>query len=475
MTNRTKIIATIGPASRSKSVLRKMILEGMNVARLNLSHGSYDEHAAVIHHIRSLAKELARPIGILFDLQGPKIRTGTLKGGKPVLLKRNSTIRITTSEVEEGSAEIVSTSYKQLSKDVKQGDRLLLDDGLIELKILSVDKNTVLCRVVNGGELKEHKGINLPGVDISAPSLTEKDKRDLDFGIRSGVDFVALSFVRSAQDIRELKNRIQKKGADIPVIAKIEKPEGVKSLAEILEITDGIMVARGDLGVEMRPEKVPMIQKDMIRKSIAANKVVITATQMLETMSSNPVPTRAEASDVANAIFDGTDAVMLSAETATGKYPVQAVQMMRKIAAEAEASSFMRYNSRYPKDPNTLVAQAVAQSAVDILNELDAMAIIVFSVSGKTSKSISKQRPAVPIYAFSPSRDVYNRLSLAWGVTPFIIPEIRSTQKLIDAGEAILREKKMVKPNNLVIVVTGLALKSGSTNMIKIHKVGRKD
>ena len=472
--NKTKVVATIGPASNTRSILKKLILSGVDVARLNLSHGTHKEHGEVINTIRSLSRETKRPVGILLDLQGPKIRTGKLKDGKPVLLKRNGTIRITTKKIS-GTDELISTTYDRLVNDVKKGDKMLLDDGLIELRVLSKDKDSVLCKIINGGLLKEHKGINLPGVNVSAPSLTEKDKKDLKFGIKAGVDYFALSFVRTAGDLKAIKSIIAKHGVHIPVIAKIEKPEAVDNLDSILKIADGIMVARGDLGVEIRPEQVPAIQKNIISKAILANKPVITATQMLETMTENPIPTRAEASDVANAIYDGTDAVMLSGETASGKYPVKAVQMMVSIASEAEKSPFMNYNIYYEKDPKDLVTHAIAQSAVNILYEVDAKAIITFSVSGKTSKLISKQRPPQHVYAFSPSVEVYNRLSLVWGIIPLLIPPINDTRKIIEAGEKIIVENKFAKKNDLVIIVTGLALKAGSTNLIKIHRIGQED
>lgn len=315
----------------------------MNVARLNFSHSSYKEHEKVIDSIRVLSKELDKPVGILLDLQGPKIRTDTLKNGNPVLLKKNKTIQITSKQVS-GDADIVSTTYKNLSKDVKKGDKILIDDGLIELKVLSTTKDTITCKIISGGRLKEHKGINLPGVKVSAPSLTEKDKKDLLFGIKHEVDFFALSFVRNANDLKRIKSILKKHKSDIPVIAKIEKPEAVDNLDEILKFADGIMVARGDLGVELSPEMVPRIQKQIIQKTIYSNKPVITATQMLETMTNNPIPTRAEASDVANAIYDGTDAIMLSGETAIGRYPGRTVRMMARIATETENSPFMKYN-----------------------------------------------------------------------------------------------------------------------------------
>lgn len=475
MANRTKIVATIGPSSSRKAVLRKMLLAGMNVARLNFSHGEYTEHEKVIQHIRSLSEQMGKPVGILLDLQGPKIRTGKLLEGKPVQLERNATVQITTRDVDGGTGGLISTTYKRLPKDVGEGDTILIDDGMIELRVVSVAKDTVTCKVIQGGVLKEHKGINLPGIPVSVPSLTEKDRRDLDFGIRAGVDYIALSFVRKANDIIRIKAILEELESEIPVIAKIEKPEAVSNLDRILEVADGVMIARGDLGVEMKPEEVPTIQKRIIRKAIAANKPVITATQMLETMIEHPVPTRAEASDVANAIIDGTDAIMLSGETAVGRYPVKAVKMMSRIAAVAEGSPFMHYNLPFKRDPKELVAHAVSQSAVDILQELNAKAIIAFSVSGKTSKLISKQRPAKPVFSFSPSTSVYKRLSLIWGITPFLIPPISDAKKIIQAGEDMLVERRFLRKEDLIIIVTGLALKKGSTNMIKIHRVGHDD
>lgn len=474
MSNKTKIIATIGPSSNSKAVLQKMIAAGMNVARLNFSHGLYEDHNRVIRRIRSLSREMNVPVGILLDLQGPKIRTGKLVNGEPVMLKKGDTVKITTKKIL-GTADLLSTTYENLVLDLKKKDTLLLDDGLIELKVQSKTGDTVTCKVVYGGLLKENKGINLPGVSVSAPSLTEKDKKDLNFGIKAGVDYFALSFVRQAGDLEVIKAAIKKQGADIPVIAKIEKPEAVDNLDEILKIADGVMVARGDLGVEMKPEKVPTIQKLIISKAIQANRPVITATQMLETMSINPVPTRAEASDVANAIYDGTDAVMLSGETAAGKYPVETVKMMHRIAAEAEKSPFIKFNLQHAKDPDNLVTQAVSRSAVNILHELDAKAIVAFSVSGSTVKCISKQRPSQPVYGFTPSTEVYNRLGMIWGVTPLYVPRIKDAKRLIEAAEVKLMEKQLLKKDDLIVMITGLALTTGSTNLIKVHRIGQDD
>ena len=471
---KTKIIATIGPSSRSKPVLKRMIDAGMNVGRLNLSHGSYKDHKEVINRIRSLSKDMNKPMAILLDLQGPKIRTGKLQDGKPVRLKRNGSIRITTKKVA-GTRDLVSTTYANLVEDVKKDETLLLADGLIKLKVVSKTKDTVACKIINGGVLTENTGINLPGCKVSAPCLTQKDKRDLEFGIESGVDYFALSFVRSADDLNLLKSVLKKKRSEIPIIAKIEKREAVDNFDEILAIADGIMVARGDLGAELRLEQVPTVQKRIIDKAVRANKPVITATQMLETMRDNPVPTRAEVSDVANAIFDGTDAIMLSGETATGKYPVEAVKMMARIAAEAEGSPFMRYNIEHDRSPEELVAHAAAQSAVNVLHEVDGKAIMSFSVSGKTSKLISKQRPCKPVYAFTPSIKAYNRMSMMWGIIPVCIPKFDDTEHLIAASENLLVGEKLIKRNDVVVIVIGLAFRTGSTNVVKIHRIGVED
>ena len=474
MTIRTKIVATIGPASNSREMLEKLVSAGMNVARLNFSHGNYENHAEAIRKIRSIARTLNRPVAILLDLQGPKIRVGKLENGAAVHLKRDADFAITTQNYL-GNERQVGTTYENLPADVQPGDTILLDDGLIRLQVVSTDADTVFCKVNNGGWLKENKGINLPGVAVSAPSLTDKDIRDVNFGIKNGVDYLALSFVRRAEDLTPIRSIMNKQGVAIPVIAKIEKPEAVENLDAILEAADGIMVARGDLGVEMRPELVPIIQKQIITTTVRRNKPVITATQMLETMSVNPIPTRAEASDVANAIFDGTDAVMLSGETATGKYPEEAVRMMAKIAEQAERSPFIKVNLQHDADPGDPVTHAVAQSAVNILKEVQARCIISFSVSGSTSKQISKQRPSKPVYAFTSKMETYNRLSLLWGITPMFIADIENAARLVEASESLLIGKACLQKGDLVVLVIGMGLKTGSTNMIKLHRVGHED
>ena len=471
---KTKIVATIGPASRGRATLQKLIAAGVNVARLNFSHGSYEDHVEVIRSLRSISRTLNLPVGILLDLQGPKIRIGKLEKGRPVSLKTGAAFCITTRPLS-GSAQMVSTTYSGLTRDVAPNDMVLLDDGLIRLTVEEVSGDEVRCRVVTGGLLGENKGINLPGVAVSAPSLTEKDKRDVNFGIQNDVDYFALSFVRRVEDLLEIKAMLTRQGSAIPVVAKIEKPEAVENLDGILQQADAVMVARGDLGVEMNPELVPTIQKHIIRRCREKNKPVITATQMLETMSLNPIPTRAEASDVANAIFDGTDAVMLSGETASGQYPLEAVQMMVKIAQNSENSPFMAYNIQYQSDPQDPITHAVAQSAVNILHEIEAKCIVAFSVTGSTSRQISKQRPSKPVYAFTSRMDTYNRLSLLWGITPMYIPTIDNAQRLISGSENLLIKKGFVEKGDLIVLVIGMGLTEGSTNMIKIHRVGHID
>jgi pyruvate kinase len=474
MRHKTKIVATLGPASSTHTVIQSMISAGMNVVRLNFSHGGYETHAKLIQTVRSLSRTMNRHIGIILDLQGPKIRTGKLKNGGPVFLETGQRVRITTRKIE-GTKDIISATYQNLVKDVKKGNSILLDDGLLELSVRFKRKDTITCDVTNGGWLKENKGINLPGIHVSAPSLTPKDIRDMNFGIKMGVDYFALSFVRCADDVKQIKERIRKQGSDTPVIAKIEKPEAVDNLQDILKIADAIMVARGDLGVELKPEQVPTIQKTIIRAANQACKPVITATQMLETMSTNPIPTRAEASDVANAIYDGTDAVMLSGETAAGKYPVETVGMMSRIAAKTERSPFMAYRIKYKNSLDDPITHAVTQSAVKIVHELGAQGILAFSVSGSTARYISKNRPSKPVYAFSPELTTCNRLTLVWGVTPLYLPNITDVKRLMEASERTLANKNLAKKDDLIVIVIGLGFKKGSTNMIKIHRIGQDD
>ncbi len=474
---RTKIVCTIGPATSSEAQLEALIRAGMNVARLNFSHGALEEHAAVIERVRALSSRLNISVAILQDLQGPKIRTGTLKGGQPVTLMDGATFTITAREVE-GSAEEVSTTYKPLPQDVKVGDHILLDDGLLELRVLASNETDVQCTVVHGGVLKEHKGINLPGVAVSAPALTEKDCADLKFGLQHNVDYVALSFVRKAQDIVEAKAYIralqdelgQDNRQSVPLIAKLEKPEAVEHLDEILKVTDGVMVARGDLGVEMPLEKVPLIQKRIISKCNDMGLPVITATQMLESMITNPRPTRAEASDVANSILDGTDAVMLSAETSVGAYPIDSVKTMARIAVETEVGD---RTMRQPNCKNLTQSHAVSHAARALSEEASVQAIVVFTRSGSSAELISKDRPRPPIIAFTPSMRVYHRLALWWGVLPCQLEMRGTTEDLIAVVDQRLQDESLMPKNAHVVIMGGLPIASRArTNFVRLHRVG---
>ncbi len=474
---RTKIVCTIGPATNSEEKLEMLMKAGMNVARLNFSHGTQEDHAKVIERIRRISERLNLPVAILQDLQGPKIRTGKLKDGQPVRLVDGAEITITTRPVL-GDASLVSTTYQSLSQDVKPRDRILLDDGLLELSVVGVTESDVHCIVIHGGLLKEHKGINLPGVAVSAPALTEKDCEDLRFGIMQDVDYVALSFVRRPEDVTHAKQMIRQflheKGENdryrmTPLIAKLEKPEAIAHLDDILHVTDGVMVARGDLGVEMAPEKVPLIQKEIITRCNELGLPVITATQMLESMITNPRPTRAEASDVANAILDGTDAVMLSAETASGAYPIEAVQMMARIALETETDDAIM---RQPKRAFLTDVHAVSHAARALAEETSVQAIVVFTRTGTTAHLISKDRPRAPILAYTPSLKVYQRLALWWGVRPFMIDMHGSTESLIDHVNAKLLKDRLVRPEEHVVIMGGLPIASRArTNFVKLHRI----
>jgi pyruvate kinase len=467
---RTKIVCTIGPASSSPEMIRRLIQAGMNVARLNFSHGSHVEHGRVIADIREIAGELDAPVAILQDLQGPKIRLGKFRGGQAHLVK-GAEFSLTT-RVVEGTAQLASTTYERLPQDVKPGDRILLVDGLIELTVLEIGGDTVRCRVVSGGDIGDHRGINLPGVAVSAGSVTAKDRQDLEFGIAQGVDMVAASFIRGPEDVLEVKGLVTECGGDLPVIAKLEKPEAVARLDGILEVTDGVMVARGDLGVELPLEEVPLVQKEIIRKARLRALPVVTATQMLESMVNNPRPTRAEASDVANAILDGTDAVMLSAETAVGKYPVETVEVMARIAVQAERalpelSATIERASTFP--------DVISLAACRAAGEVQARAIVAFTQSGFTAKLISKYRPEAPIFALSPSESVRRRLNLHWGVVPRTIRAVQSTDELVEEIESLLLAAGAVHVGDALVIVAGAPLfVRGTTNLIQLHRVGER-
>jgi len=472
---RAKIICTVGPSCNSEIVLRDLMRRGMDVARLNFSHGSHAEHGKAFERLRRAAEKQNRTICILQDLQGPKIRTGALQGHAPVMLEAGSRVTITSRNVE-GTAALISTTFHGLADEIEPGARILLSDGLIELRVLGVKGGDVRCEVVNGGLLGEHKGINLPGIALSIPALTEKDRADLEFGLKLGVDLVAVSFVRSAADVGLVKRLIASRGSDVPVIAKLEKPQALENLEEIYQAADGVMVARGDLGVEMPPEKVPVIQKHVIRRSAQWRKPVIIATQMLESMIENPRPTRAEASDVANAIFDGTDAVMLSAETASGRYPREAVAMMARIIVEAEENLPDFSPPRRRRDRHSLtVAEAICESVSHAAEDLHMGAIAVFTESGNTARMISKYRPKAHIYAFSQASAVCNRMNLFWGVHPVLHPQAHNADGMVAAAELELLRRRRIKISDVLGVVAGTKMSSGSTNFMRLHRVSEED
>ncbi|MGB7282568.1 MAG: pyruvate kinase [Candidatus Acidiferrum sp.] len=466
----SKIVCTIGPASSSPRILSRLISAGMDVARLNFSHGTHAEHAQNIARLRAAAVEHEKPIAILADLQGPKIRTGPLAGSRPVLLRAGQQFVITTSRIL-GDTTRVSTTFRTLPREVRRGDRILLSDGLIELHVLRVRGPEVICEVANGGALGENKGINLPGIKLRVPALTSKDRHDLVFALHHEANYVAVSFVRRPEDVLLAKSLIRRAGKSTPVIAKLEKPEAIDNLDAILRVADGVMVARGDLGVEMNPERVPVVQKKIIARARHFRRPVITATQMLESMTENPRPTRAEASDVANAIFDGSDAVMLSAETASGKYPVEAVSMMARIIEDAEASEW-ESPPRVPQE-KLKVAETVAELVCHASRELRMKLIAVFTHSGFTARLVSCYRPAVPIVAFSPEADTRRRMALIWGVKPRHIPDTHRIDGLAAITEKRLLEEHLVRKGDVIGIIAGTPMGiRGTTNFMKFHVIG---
>lgn len=467
---KTKIVATVGPASSGEKVLGQLMDKGVDCFRLNFSHGDQAFHRRAISLIRRLSKEKDLPISILLDLQGPKLRVGFLEGGRPVHLRKGDRVLLRSGN-EPGTRRILTTSYANLAKDVKQGDRILLDDGNLELRVLRKVKGGVECLVKRGGILTEKKGINLPGIPISVPSFTPKDRKDLRFGLENGVDYVALSFVRTSKDLGDVKRAMKREGRSVPVIAKIEKPEAVEHLEEILEIADGIMVARGDLGVEMSPAEVPILQKRMIQEANRKGVLAITATQMLESMIWNAQPTRAEASDVANAILDGTDGIMLSGETAVGKHPVAAVEFMSAIAMEAEKNRAPLMETSPPSRLKEPISHAMVRAACYAADEIRAKALVVFSISGETVQLLSKMKPKIPIVGLSPDSEVVRRLSLCWGTFPFQVPFGGNTDEMIRSGEELLFRKKILKRGDTVVIVAGSLPMRGATNMIKVLRM----
>jgi pyruvate kinase len=470
---KTKIVCTIGPVSESLDMFKKLINAGMNVCRLNFSHGDFEEHGNRIINVRQAAKELNKTVAILLDTKGPEIRTGKLKDDQKVELVQDQFITLTTEEII-GDANRVHITYADLPRDVRVGSTIL-DDGLIGLEVVEKSFTEIKCRVVNGGLLGGKKGVNVPGVKINLPGITEKDANDIIFGIEQGVDFIAASFVRKASDVIEIREILERHNAtQIQIISKIENQEGVDNLDEILEVSDGLMVARGDLGVEIPAEDVPIVQKAMIKKCNQAGKPVITATMMLDSMQRNPRPTRAEASDVANAIFDGTDAVMLSGETAAGKYPVESVLMMARIAERAESALehreiFIRQSNAQQKTVTEAISQAVANSALD----LEAKAILTSTESGYTARMVSKYRPKAPIIAVTPIDYVLRRLSLVWGVIPIKGEHCETTDELFDHAVDSSLKAGLVSLGDIVVITAGVPVgRSGTTNLIKVHQIG---
>ncbi|MBZ4653863.1 MAG: pyruvate kinase [Peptococcaceae bacterium] len=469
---KTKIICTIGPASEQVPVLKELLKSGMNVARLNFSHGSHDEHRQRIMNIRQASKELGIPVAIMLDTKGPEIRTGLLEQGK-IELKAGEEIILTTEEIM-GTAKRISISYPGLPGDVSEGVQILLDDGLIALRVKKVEGTEIHCVIENGGELGNRKGVNVPGVQINLPAMTQKDIDDITFGVQENVDFIAASFIRSASDVLAIRKLLEDLGADIDIISKIENHQGVMNLDEIIQVSDGIMVARGDLGVEIPAEEVPLVQKTMIEKCNIAGKPVITATQMLDSMIRNPRPTRAEASDVANAIFDGSDAIMLSGETAAGKYPLLAVQTMSRIALRAEES--LNWRELIKKRALTVArttTEAISHATCATALSLGAAAIITATKSGSTAHMVSKYRPQAPIIAVTPQEKVYRKLLLVWGVYPLLSPESDTTDEMIDTAVNTALQAGYIRNGDLVVITAGVPVGiPGSTNLLKVHTVG---
>ena len=472
---KTKIVCTMGPNTDNREIMKELALNGMDVARFNFSHGDHAEHKHRPEILESVREELGIPIASLLDTKGPEIRTGKLKDGKKVTLKEGDLYTLTTEEIV-GDETRGYINYAGLAEDVKPGDRILIDDGLIELHVREVNGTDIVCRIENGGELGEKKGVNVPGVRVKLPALTDKDKEDIRFGVDAGFDFVAASFVRNADAIREIREILDEKGSAMQIIAKIENEEGIENIDSIIEASDGIMVARGDMGVEIPAEKVPHIQKMIIRKCNLACKVVITATQMLDSMIRNPRPTRAEVSDVANAVYEGTDAVMLSGETAMGSYPIEAVRMMSQIAEESEKYlDYMFYQRRKVSAENLRnISNTVCYSSVATASDLEAPVIVAPSVSGFTTRMLSKWRPKALIAGLSPSMTAVRQMQLYWGVKPFHAKRAESTDALLFASVELLKEKGIVKEGEIVVATAGVVTRANrhepvaDTNIMRV-------
>ena len=475
---KTKIVCTMGPNTNDKNIMLELAKNGMDVARFNFSHGDYAEHQSRLEILKEVRKELDRPVAALLDTKGPEIRTGVLKDGKKVSLKEGQTFTLTTREII-GDETITHINYSGLNEDVAAGNKILIDDGLIELEVEKVEGTEIVCTVINGGELGEKKGVNVPNVKIKLPALTEKDKEDIRFGIKQGFDFIAASFVRTADCIREIKSMLDSEGSAIKVIAKIENAEGIDNLDEIIAVADGIMVARGDMGVEIPAQEVPHIQKEIIRKCNEACKTVITATQMLDSMIRNPRPTRAEVTDVANAVYDGTDAVMLSGETAMGKYPVDALKMMVSIVEETEDYlDYSAYRRRKVTEENMKnISNAVCAASVSTAHDIGADYIIAPSITGFTSMMLSKWRPAARIIGMSPSTTTVRQMMLQWGVTPVWSRRAESTDELIENSLEELKSDNVIKSGDLAFITAGIVTyarrheAAAATNIMRVVSV----
>jgi pyruvate kinase len=471
---KTKIVCTIGPASESKEIFGTLVENGLNVARLNFSHGNHEEHLERINMIKEVRGELNIPVAILLDTKGPEIRTGNFEKGIVELIEGQEFI-LTTEEIS-GDETKCSITYDKLPKDVKVGDRILIDDGLIELEVIDVlDDKDIKCKIKNGGIVKNKKGVNVPGVKINLPAITEKDISDIEFGINNGIDFIAASFIRKAEDVHEIRRILERNNAhQIQIISKIENQEGLDNIDEIIEVSDGIMVARGDLGVEIPTEMVPLAQKEMISKCNKEGKPVITATQMLDSMMRNPRPTRAEVTDVANAIFDGTDAIMLSGETAAGKYPIESVKTMANIAERTEQSlDYEGILQKRAAHKETSVTYAVSHATCTTAHDLGASAIISATSSGFTARMVSKFRPKAPIIAATTSPEILRRMILVWGVQPVLIKDVDSTDEIFDLSISKAKEYGYIENGDLVVITAGVPVGvAGATNLIKVHIVG---
>ncbi len=471
---KTKIVCTLGPATMDKGVLKKMIEAGMDVARLNFSHGTHSNHQDMIDKVKQLRDEFGKPVALLLDTKGPEIRVRTFEGGKAVL-KQGSIFVLTSREIE-GNDSMVSTTYKDLPRDVDIGYSILLDDGLIELRVEEIDGQDVVCRVENGGEVSNNKGVNLPGALVGLPAVSQKDREDILFGIKNDIDFIAASFSRKPEDILEIRKILEENdGGQIKIIAKIENQQGVDNLDGILEVADGIMVARGDLGVEIPTEGVPILQKEMIRKCNLAGKPVITATQMLDSMMRNPRPTRAEVADVANAVLDGTDAIMLSGETAAGKYPVEAIETMAKIAARVEESyDYEMWMGNAVEAKNTTVTNAVSYATCAIAHDLNAAAIITATQMGYTARMVAKYRPRSQVIGSTPNQKVVRQLNLSWGVYPVLGRQSDNTDDTLETSVKAAIAMGYIKEGDLVVVTAGVPTAvTGTTNLIRVHTVAK--